>query len=405
MSDSPHVLVLAEIYPPDMGGGGTRASNVVKGLVMNKCRVTVVTAVPHYPLGRIPADYRGRLLSVEEELGCRVVRVWVPPLPSRGMLNRVLLFFTFSLMSLLGIAFSSGVEYVWAANPNIISFFPAMVYGFLRSCPVVQNVDDLWPEVPVQLGMMSSPLVVSVARCVAGYVYRRADALTPISSAYVDVITREYAVPPDRVHVVPGGVDTDVFKPGDLETNGFFTILYIGSFSPTYDFECVLKAADLLQKQDDIKFVLQGAGETLDNVCSSVAEMRLSNVEVINKIVSRKEVAETLRSADVLLLPLGGSPSVQQGISSKLYEYQAVGKPIICCSNGMPGKFVSETGSGLVVRPGDFEDMVNAVLFLNNNMDVAKKLGDAGRGYVEINLSVCMVGVKMRGIFRGIVAR
>jgi len=43
------VLILAEYFPPDMGGGATRAYNVARGLVLNGCEVTVVAAFPHYP--------------------------------------------------------------------------------------------------------------------------------------------------------------------------------------------------------------------------------------------------------------------------------------------------------------------------------------------------------------------
>jgi len=395
MSKLSHVVVIAELFPPDMGGGSTRASNVVKGLVKQGCYVTVVTAVPHYPYGKATAGYSFRPLSVENERGSRVVRVSVPPLPSKGIFNRLILFAAFSFMSLLGYPYSSGAQAVWAANPNIISFFPAFVYGFLKGCPVVQNVDDLWPEAPAQLGMMSSSLSVRIAGCIAGFVYRVADALTPISSEYVNVITRSYSVNPEKIYIIPGGVDADIFRQSNVEPDGFFKVLYIGSFSAAYDFDCVLKAAELLHEQDEVRFVLQGAGEMLEHVRSSVVEMGLTNVEVIEKTVSREEVAETLRSADVLLLPLGDSPSVQQGISTKLYEYQAVGKPIICCSNGMPGRYVNETKSGIVIEPTDFKALAEAIVYLLGNSEICSRYGEDGRLYIERNMSIREIGLQM----------
>jgi glycosyltransferase involved in cell wall biosynthesis len=87
------------------------------------------------------------------------------------------------------------------------------------------------------------------------------------------------------------------------------------------------------------------------------------------------------------------------GVSTKLYEYQAVGKPIICCSAGQPAKYVEETNSGIVVKPGDYEALAKAVLYLKNNSDVARKLGDSGRRYVEDNLSIEKIGEKMMTVF------
>jgi len=402
MSKLSHVVVIAELFPPDMGGGSTRASNVVKGLVKQGCYVTVVTAVPHYPYGKANVGYSFCPLSVEREQGWRIVRVSVPPLPSKGMFNRLILFAAFSLISILGYPYSSGAQAVWAANPNIISFFSASVYGFLRGCPVVQNVDDLWPEAPAQLGMMSSSLSVRIAGCIAGFVYRTADALTPISPEYASVITCSYSVDPKKIHIIPGGVDTDVFKQGNAEKDGFFKVLYIGSFSTAYDFDCVLKAAELMQEQDDVCFVLHGAGEMLNSIRSSIAEMGLTNVEVIEKVVSREEVAETLQSADVLLVPLGDSPSVQMGISSKIYEYQASGKPIICCSNGMPGQYLSKTGSGMVINPGDYEGLAKSILYLKKNPKYAYELGKSGIQYVNNNLTVEIIGSKFKNVLESI---
>ena len=48
-----HVLILSQIFPPDMGGSATRAYNVAKGLVLNRVKVTVVAGFFHYPTGTL----------------------------------------------------------------------------------------------------------------------------------------------------------------------------------------------------------------------------------------------------------------------------------------------------------------------------------------------------------------
>jgi glycosyltransferase involved in cell wall biosynthesis len=101
-----------------------------------------------------------------------------------------------------------------------------------------------------------------------------------------------------------------------------------------------------------------------------------------------------LIKADVLIQPLGDYGKPHMGVSTKLYEYQAVGKPIICCSAGQPAKYVKETCSGIVVKPGDHESLAKAILYLKNNPEYAEKLGDSGRKYVDDNLSVNKIGLK-----------
>jgi len=92
------------------------------------------------------------------------------------------------------------------------------------------------------------------------------------------------------------------------------------------------------------------------------------------------------------------------GISSKLYEYQAVSKPIICCAEGQPAEYVKETGSGVVVNPGDYEALAKAILYLKEDKDSARRLGVSGRRYVENNLSIEKIGSKMMIAFKKVLA-
>jgi len=90
------------------------------------------------------------------------------------------------------------------------------------------------------------------------------------------------------------------------------------------------------------------------------------------------------------------------GMSSKLYEYQAAGKPIICCAEGQPAEHVQMTGSGLVVKPGDYEALAEAVIRLKENPKLAWKMAENGRKYVEKEMSIEAIGSKMKEIFESI---
>lgn len=396
------VLIIAQYFPPDMGGGATRAYNVAKGLLKAGCTVTVVSAFPHYPTGNVPEQYRWKPLSVEYGEGIKIVRTFVPPLASEGFVKRALLFTSFIVSALLALPFVGRIDVVWAANPNIISFYPSLIYKLVKRCPLVQNVDDLWPEALYDLGVSKRSFLARLGEFMAGVAYGFASAVTPISAAYVDVITNKYEVDAGKVFVVRGGVDLDRFSYEERNVkhrDGKFRVLYIGAFSPAYDFDQVFRAAELLASFSDVEFVIQGGGELADALKSKVKEIELRNVKVVDRIVSRGEVARMLGEADALLLPLSGVGSIEMGISSKLYEYQAAGKPILCCSSGEPGRYVSETESGIGVKPGDYEALAEGVLYLRENRGIAEKLGASGRRFVANNLSIEKIGVKMKKLF------
>jgi glycosyltransferase involved in cell wall biosynthesis len=397
-----NVLIIAQYFPPDMGGGATRAYNMAKGLSLAGCNVTVVTAFPHYPTGNVPAKYHRKLLAIENEGTLKVIRTFVPSVASEGFAKRFLLFTSFVFSSLSALPIVRKVDVVFASNPNIIAMIPSLVYKVIDSCPVVQNVDDLWPEALYDLGMDSKSLSAKLGELVAKITYRLASFITPISPGYVRVLTKKYGVDPNKVSVVPAGVDLKMFSRNSItgSKNDKFKVLYIGAFSPAYDFDQILRAAKLLDNSEEIEFVIQGGGELASALKSKIEETTTNNVKVIEKIVSRQEVVKELYEANVLLLPLNGVGSIEMGISSKLYEYQAAGKPIICCSNGQPARYVSETKSGIVVKPGDYEAIVKAVIKLRADLKFARKLGENGRNYVEREESIEAVGLRMNGIFK-----
>ena len=145
--------MIAQYFPPDMGGGSTRASNVVKGLLNKGCDTTVVAAFPHYPHGKIPREYKHKAMVSERFGGARVFRVWIPGLPHNSVLKRLFSHFCFCVSSLFALPFVGKVNVVWGANPNLFSFFPSLIYGAAKRVPIVRNVDDLWPEVFYELGL------------------------------------------------------------------------------------------------------------------------------------------------------------------------------------------------------------------------------------------------------------
>jgi len=398
-----NVLIIAQYFPPDIGGSATRAYNMAKGLALNDCKVTAVVAYPHYPHGKIPAEYRWKPVKVEWMGKIKVIRTFMPPIRSEGIFKRLLLIGAFAVSSLSALPFVGRVDAVWAS-----SWVPGLVYGRVKRAPVALNEDDLTLEDLVDLHLIDEgSLVLRIAEWVYRLFLVKGDAVTPVSPGYVDVLSKTYWVDRSRIHVVRGGVDLSVFKPVvPKEPGKRFVVLYSGAFSVAYDFEQIFKTAKIVQEVDgDIEFVVQGTGELLGSMRSRINELNLKNVKIIDRLLSREDVATLLNQADVLVLPLAEFKMPYRGMSSKLYEYQAVGKPIICCSKGLPKDHVNETNSGLAVEPGDYEAFAKAVISLKENPKLARMMGENGRKYVETEASVGAVGFKMKEIFEKLIER
>lgn len=388
------VLVLAQYFSPDVGGGSTRASNVVNGLLGRGCDVTVVAAFPHYPYGKVQSKYKHKAIVSERIGDAKVFRVWIPALPHSSAMNRIVLHFCFVVSSLFALPFVSKVDVVWGANPNLFSFFPSFVYGVVKRVPIVRNVDDLWPEVFYELGLVKSKFAQRVLDFLAWLSYVVPAAITPISAGYKRSIVAKYGVSPDKVHVVEVGVGNVKPLNTDKSPNGRFVVMYSGVLGFGYDFDVVLKAASLLSKKD-VVFVIRGVGEMAPMLKKAISELGLRNVVLNTDSLPKDELASLMDSADVFVLPMAAMSFVDLGLPTKVFEYQSYGKPIICVSGGEPARYVETSESGLIVKPRDAVGLAKAVVRLYKDRRLGLELGIKGRDYVSEHLTSEKIGERM----------
>jgi glycosyltransferase involved in cell wall biosynthesis len=396
------VLVIAQYYPPDMGGAATRTYNAVKGLILNNAEVVIVAPFPHYPYGHVPREYKWKLLKIEYLENVKIIRTFILPLPSYKIAYRLMLFAIFAISSLFALPAVGEIDVIWAASPPVISALPAFVYKLVKRAPVVVNVDDLWPSDLYLYGLLEPrSMLAKLGEILAQRVYHKADAITVASPGYLLMLHKRYCIDSRKVEVVPIGVDTSKFRPcppvSKVKKN--FIIVYSGAFSVAYDFDQVLCAAKLL-KNENVKFVLQGGGELLGYLKDKVKELNLKNVIVLNKQMSREEVAHFLCEADALIIPY--SEKCFLHIPTKFYEYQAVGKPIIYIARGILALHPATRNSGLIVRPGDCIALAEAILHLKNDPQLAAKLSEAGRKYVEKAATIETIGKILLSFFNAV---
>jgi colanic acid biosynthesis glycosyl transferase WcaI len=399
MNKSLKVLVLAQYFYPDMGGGSTRASNVVKGLLSKGCEITVVTAFPHYPYGKVPKEYKRKAIVSERFSFAKVFRVWIPALPHSSPLKRMFLHFCFCVSSLFALPFVGKVDVVWGANPNLFSFFPSFIYGIVKRVPLARNVDDLWPEVFYELGYVKSKFAQMVLDFMAWLSYVVPAAITPISEGYKRSIVSKYGISPEKVHVIEVGVDRVEPLSSYWNSKDKFVLMYSGVLGLGYDFDVVLEAAHFLNRNADIAFIIRGVGEMAPKLEKAIRERGLENVTLDTRFLPKDDLIALLDSADAFMLPMAVMSFVDLGLPTKIFEYQAYGKPIICVSSGEAARYVELTKSGLVVKPQDANGLASAIINLYKNRDFGAVLGMNGREYVSEHLTSKKIGERLYTVF------
>jgi glycosyltransferase involved in cell wall biosynthesis len=139
-----------------------------------------------------------------------------------------------------------------------------------------------------------------------------------------------------------------------------------------------------------------------------IGDYQLSNIEIKEDILSPSDLVAFLNDADIFLLPMNLSSfgaSADKGLPTKTLEYQALGKPIICVSNGEAARYIRETRSGLVTSKRDPEEFSNLVLRLVRDESLAINLGKNGFENIVNNLTLEKIGRRFAEVINDTIRR
>jgi len=393
-----NVLIISQYFPPDVSGGSTRAYNYAKCLAdQNDYQVTVITAPPHQH-SAVPKEYRGRLVVKEKMFGMNLFRVWVPSILHSSVRNSTVLMASFLFSSLFPL-FSVKPDVIIAFEPNLFSIIPSYFYSKLRGGLVINVVDDLWPEALYERDLIKSKVIKSLLYKLARFSYTYSKFIIPLNEEVKEIIYNSYKIENNKIEAISHGIDTKFFTYQERKRQEYFIVMYSGSLVESYDFDIIINSARRL-KGKKIKFVIRGKGRLLQYIQEQKNKYQIDNLEINTDFVPTEKVSDEISKSDVLLAPMGQGFSLNLSMPTKILEYQAVGRPIICSSDGAVGNYVKETRSGIKVDIGDTDAFIEAICRLESDPELCKTLGRNGRKFVEENLTFENIGIRLTKVIR-----
>ena len=395
------ICVISQYFPPDTGGASTRASNVVNSLIDGGEQVTIVTAFPHYPFGSIPKRYRRKLLSVEEFRRARVIRVWMPAIAHEGVIKRLVMYGTYAISALMALPFCRGVRVTWAISPNYLCMIPATAVKLMTRSRVIHDVVDIWPRALIATGYSFPRGILKAVNLLSRISYILSDAVVTISDSMRSSLTKE-SPKYIRVEVLANCVTNDFFSVPSKTRGRLFHIMYVGTLGPSNDFSNVLEAAKKLQDEDNIKFTIAGSGELASKISQTVKNYNIKNVDFIEESIKHDNVPLWLDRADALVLPLRRGFG-DTSFPSKLGEYLATGRPVVCSADGALANTLGASNVSLIVTPGDNEELVQAFLRLRKDLRLSDQIGSNGRAYAHEHFSFDSFQKKVENLTESIV--
>jgi glycosyltransferase involved in cell wall biosynthesis len=381
-----YLTLLTQYYPPEIGAPQARLSELGAHFVGRGHSVTVLTAMPNYPKGKIHAGYGGVLLR-EKQNGANVIRTFIYPTQKANLVPRMANYLSFVLSSsIVGSTQLKQTDYLLVESPPLFLGLAAMWLSALKRARMIFNVSDLWPESAVRLGVLKEDsLAFRLSEKLESYCYRRAWLVTGQSKTILADINDRF--PRCSTFHLSNGVDTSKFCPERrtprtralLTPDGRLVVLYAGLHGLAQGLDQALEAAEAVQELN-VQFVLIGDGPEKEALARRARERQLRNVRFLDPVPAR-EMPAIIASADIILVPL--KTYIPGAVPSKLYEAMASERPVMLVADGEAADIVRTYGAGLAVRPGNISGLVEGLRALSVQPEARQRMGVNGRRAAE----------------------
>jgi colanic acid biosynthesis glycosyl transferase WcaI len=387
------VLVLCPHYAPDVAPTGTVMTAIADQLVAQGHELHIVTSLPWYRLHDVEPEWRGRPWRTERHGQSHITRVHPFPTDKSNLRARAMGFAGFiGLSSLVALFSRRRPDVVFAMSPPLPIGVAGLVVARLRRAPFVFNIQDVFPDVAVELGLLTDRRVIRAASALERFAYRHADAVTVLSDDLRENVTAKLGRQrrrPTRVEVIPNFVDTVAITPSPKDNDyrrehgltGKQVVMYAGNVGLSQSIGLLLDAARVLADRPDVVFVINGGGAARPGLELAAAD--LPNVKFVD-YQPIERLPEVLAAADIHVVPLK-TGLAKASVPSKLYSILASARPVLASVD--PDTEVVRTldaaGAGVAVPPDDPVAFTRALVTMLDDPATAEAQGTAGRRFVE----------------------
>jgi len=384
-----NLVVLTPHFAPDVAPTGVVVSRIVEELAERGHTIQVITSLPWYRNHSVEPGYGGKLVRRASVPWGEVIRLHpFPANDKRQLLRRAAGFAGFSAVA--GAVGSRGgrVDGVLAVSPPLTLGVDGWVIARARRAKFVFNIQDIYPDVAVELGVLENRAVIAAAHAVERFCYERAHAVTVLSNDLKANVSSKVS-DPSKVVVIPNFVDTKTIRPmakdneyrREFGLEGKTVAMYAGNVGLSQSLELVLEAAAALAYEPDLVFVINGQGARRDQLRRDAES--LSNVVFVDS-QPMDRLPEVLAAADVHLVPLKKGLA-RSSVPSKTYSIMAAGRPMIASVD--PGSevasLVARAEGGVAVPPDDAEAFTKALRTLLDQPEEMLRMGAQARRFVE----------------------
>lgn len=356
------ILIISNYYPPEKGAAANRIEQLALKLHQNNYKVSVICPLGNYPKGELFPEYKGKFSVTENRDNITVKRLWIYPSVSKNLVVRIISVLSFSLSLFFYLLFKKTPQKVVVQSPPLLLSFISVFVLSLKNKKIILNISDLWPLAAIELkALKENSFSHKFSLFLERFIYKKATLIIGQSN---EIITHVKSIFPEKNCYLYRNFPDHKVENFDLklEENQPIKIFYAGLLGIAQGVYELCEKIDL--KGLNIELHLFGDGAEKNQIEALISSEKGKNI-FFHGMMERNDLHEKLKTFDIAIVPL--KVRIFGSVPSKIFEYGALGFPILYFGGGEGETIVEENDMGWVASIENYTDL-NSQLQLISKM-------------------------------------
>lgn len=347
------ILYVTQFFYPESIAASFRAYDNARFWQETGESVTVFTAYPNYPTGKIFDGYKARLCQEELISGVKVVRSKIIVSQNKSFFSRIMNMSSFLFFGLVNFIFNGkkigkAFDVVLGTSGTIFAALLAWIYAAFHRLPYVFEIRDITYRQLIATGKSSTSLSVKLMKNLELYLCRRARRVVVVTDGFKEVLTSD-GIDENKISVITNGVEISPRAEKRAADDGV-KLSYFGTIGISQKVEETFPyAAEIAGLQDDFTYQIIGEGAQRGAVEAILAEGNYPYIKLLHGM-TLKELEPYYERTNLSVVTLVKSEDFKYTLPSKLFQVMGRGIAVLFIGpDGEAADIVRKYHAGIVL--------------------------------------------------------
>lgn len=379
------IIYLHQYFCTPENSGGTRSFEFAKNLIKLGHEVTIITSYRNY--------LKDKKWFKTEHSGISIN--WIPLEYSNhtSFFKRLKVYFLFAWKCYFKIKEIEG-DVIFATSTPLTIALPAILYSRKKKIPMIFEVRDLWPDVPIAMKIIKNPILIFISRLLELLAYKYSTSIVTLSPEMKKGIIQK-KIDTKKIVTIPNSADLDLFNFNEKLELDFRSkrpwlnkkplLLYTGTFGRVNDLNYAVRLAKALKdRNSEIRILLIGDGFEKEKIIYNAKKSDVYNKNLfIESPLPKKEMPACLSAASITANFVVDIRQNWANSANKFFDGLAAGKPILLNHGGWMEELVLKYECGLCLYGKKIELAAEELDLAILNKVWLKSRGEASKKLAE----------------------